>query len=69
MMAFITMAVLLVFALWNGLGADVEWFASVFPPYLQMDASRTALQYIVCTVWVLGTLPVFGAIAHYRELK
>lgn len=69
MMAFITMAVLLVFALWKGLGADVEWFASVFPPYLQMDASRTASQYIVCAAWVLGTLPVFGAIARYRELK
>lgn len=69
MMAFITMAVLLMFALWNGLGADVEWFCSVFPPYLQMDASRTTLQYVVCIVWVLGTLPVFWTMAQHRELK
>ena len=69
MMAFITMAVLLVFALWNRLGANVEWFCSVFPPYMQMDDSRTALKYIVCTAWVLGTLPIFLIIAHHRELK
>ena len=37
MMAFITMAVLFIFALWNGLGADMEWFCSVFPPYLQKE--------------------------------
>ena len=69
MMAFVTMAVLLMFALWNGLGADVEWFCSVFPPYLQMDVGRTALQYAVCTAWVLGTLPVFLIMAQHRELK
>lgn len=69
MMAFITMAVLFVFALWNGLGANVEWFYSVFPPYMQMDGSRTALKYVVCTAWVLGTLPVFLLNAHNRELK
>jgi len=69
MLAFITMAVLFVFALWNGLGANVEWFCSVFPPYIQMDDSRTALKYAVCAAWVLGTLPVFFLIAHYRKLK
>lgn len=69
MMAFITMAVLLAFAVWNGLGADVEWFCSVFPPYLQMEDGRTALQYAVCAAWVLGTLPVFLIMAHHRELK
>lgn len=69
MMAFITMAVLLMFVLWNGLGADVEWLRSVFPPYLQMDASRTVLQYIVCTAWILGTLPIFWIMAQRRELK
>lgn len=69
MMAFITMAVLFVFALWNGLGANVEWFSSVFPPYMQIDNSRTALKYVVCAAWVLGTLPVCLIIAHHRELK
>lgn len=69
MLAFITMAVLFVFALWNGLGADAEWFCSVFPPYMQMEGSRTALQYAVCAAWALGTLPVFLVIAHHRELK
>ena len=69
MMAFITMAVLFVFALWNGLGANVEWFSSVFPPYMQMDGSRTALQYVVCAAWVLGTLPIFLVIAHYKKIS
>ena len=69
MMAFITMAVLFVFALWNGLGANVEWFSSVFPPYLQMDISRTALNYVVCIAWALGTLPIFLIVAHHRDLK
>lgn len=69
MMAFIMMAVLFVFALWNGLGANVEWFSSVFPPYMQMDDSRTTLKYVVCAAWVLGTLPIFLIIAHHRELK
>lgn len=69
MMAFITMAVLFVFVLWKGLGADVEWFCSVFPPYLQMDDSRTALQYAVCAAWVLGTLPIVLIISQHRELK
>ena len=69
MMAFITMAVLFVFALWNGLGANVEWFYSVFPPYMQMDDSRTALKYVVCIAWVVGMLPIFLIIAHHRELK
>lgn len=69
MMAFITMAVLLVFALWNGLGADVEWFCSLFPPYMQVEGSRTALQYAVCAAWVLGTLPVLLGVAYHRELK
>lgn len=69
MMAFITMAVLFIFALWNGLGADMEWFCSVFPPYLQMDGSHTMQSYMVCAIWVLGTLSVFGAVAHYRGLK
>ncbi|MCI9320533.1 MAG: hypothetical protein HFH05_10705 [Lachnospiraceae bacterium] len=69
MMAFITMAVLFVFALWNGLGANVEWFYSVFPPYLQMNDSRTVLNYVVCIAWVLGTLPIFLIIAYHREMK
>lgn len=69
MMSFIMMAVLFVFALWNRLGANVEWFYSVFPPYMQMDNSRTALKYVVCTAWALGTLPIFLIIAHHRELK
>ena len=69
MMAFITMAVLLMFVLWNGLGADVEWLCSVFPPYLQMDAGRTTLQYVVCVAWALGTLPVLLIMAQRRELK
>lgn len=69
MMAFITMAVLFVFALWNGLGADVEWFSSVFPPYMQMNDGRTALQYVVCTAWVLGVLPIVLIMAQQRELK
>lgn len=69
MMAFITMAVLLVFALWNGLGANVEWFYSAFPPYLQMNDSRPALNYVVCIAWVLGTLPIFLIIAYHREMK
>lgn len=69
MMAYITMAVLFLFALWNGLGADVEWFRSMFPPYMQMNGSRTVLQYIICAAWVLGTLPIFLIIAQHRELK
>jgi len=69
MMAFLTMAVLFVFALWNGLGANVEWFCSVFPPYMQMDDSRTAFHYVVCAAWVSGTLPVFWVMAHHREFK
>lgn len=69
MMTFTAMAVLFVFALWNGLGANVEWFYSVFPPYIQMGDSRTALEYVVCTAWVLGTLLIFLIIAHHRELK
>lgn len=69
MMAFITMAVLFVFAIWNGLGANVEWFYSVFPPYIQMNDSRTALNYVVCIAWVLGTLPIFLTIAYHREME
>lgn len=69
MMAFITMAVLFVFAIWNGLGANVEWFYSVFPPYIQMNDSRTALNYVVCIAWVLGTLPIVLIIAYHREMK
>lgn len=69
MMAFITMAVLLVFVLWNGLGADVEWFCDLFPPYMQMDVSRTALRYAVCAGWVSVSLPVVLIMAHRRELK
>ena len=69
MLVYITMAVLLMFALWKGLGADVKWFCSIFPPYMQMDDSRTALKYAVCTAWVSGTLPVFLTIAHHRDLK
>lgn len=69
MMAYITMAVLFLFALWNGLGADVEWIRDLFPPYMQMNSSRTALQYIICAAWVLGTLPIFLIMAQHRELK
>ena len=69
MMTYITMAVLFVFALWNGLGENVEWFCSVFPPYIQMDDSPTALSYVVCITWVLGTLPIFLVTARHRELK
>lgn len=69
MMAYITMAVLFLFALWNGLGSDVEWLRSTFPPYMQMNDSRTALQYIICAAWVLGTLPIFLIMAQHRELK
>ncbi len=69
MMAFITMAVLFAFVLWNGLGTDVEWFCSLFPPYLQMRESRTAVQYAVCAAWVLGALLTGLVMEKRRELK
>lgn len=69
MMAYITMAVLFLFALWNGLGADVEWIRDLFPPYMQMNSSRTALQYAVCAAWILGTLPIILIMVQHRELK
>lgn len=69
MMAFITMAVLFAFILWNGLGTDVEWFCSLFPPYLQMGESRTAAQYAVCASWVLGALLAGLVMEQRRELK
>lgn len=69
MMPFITMAVLFAFVLWNGLGADVEWFCDLFPPYLQMKDSRRAAQYAVCAAWVLGTLVIGLVMEQRRELK
>lgn len=50
-MVYLAVALVLLFAVWTGVGMGVDWLCAVFPPYLQGGA----------VAWVAGSLWVVGA--------
>lgn len=59
-LVYLAVALVLLFAVWNGAVADVGWLCAVFPPYLHGGAAA----------WVVGSLWVVGAaVGGYASVR
>ena len=69
MTAYLAVAVLLVFAVWNGLGADIGLVRCFFPPYMQMDREVNTAEYVICATWIVCITLLGSAVISKANLE